>query len=235
MSSDFSECGEALPPREDRPQELARLLAHPFIWRAGHAARTQAWPTGFPALDEGLPGGGWPRSGLIEILSSRFGMGELALLMPALAAVTCRAGARWCAWIAPPLQPFAPALEACGIALERMLIVRGAPHARRSNRKESWTFEQALGSGACDIAFAWARQPPPRQIRRLHLAAQRGGTLGVLFRPSWAAREASPAVLRVTVEPLAGGARVRLLKSQGGARGAIELKWASQAALAGHP
>ncbi len=235
MSSDFSECGEALPPREDRPQELARLLAHPAIWRAGRAARTQAWPTGFPALDEGLPGGGWPRSGLIEILSSRFGMGELALLMPALAAVTCRAGARWCAWIAPPLQPFAPALEACGIALERMLIVRGAPHARRSNRKESWTFEQALGSGACDIAFAWARQPPPRQLRRLHLAAQRGGTLGVLFRPSRAAREASPAVLRVGVEPLPGGARVRLLKSQGGARGAIDLEWASQASLAGRP
>lgn len=144
--------------------------------------------------------------------------------MPALATVTCRSGARWCVWVAPPLQPFAPALEACGIAVERVLIVRAS-----AGGDSLWAFEQALGSGACDIALAWARQTRPRQIRRLHLAAQRGGTLGVVFRPSQAAQEASPAVLRMAVAPLAGGARVRLLKSRGGARGAIDLKWASGA------
>lgn len=207
-----------------RREQLARLLTHPAIWRAGEAARTPAWPTGFPALDEGLPGGGWPRSGLIEILSSHLGLGEVELLMPVLAAVTCRPAARWCAWVAPPLQPFAPALEAGGIALQRVLVVQTG---RRTPRSLLWAFEQALGSGACDIVFAWTRHSRPRQIRRLHLAAQRGAALGVLFRPAQAAEEASPAVLRVAVEPFAEGTRVRLLKSQGGARGAIDLKWAA--------
>jgi hypothetical protein len=200
-------------------RDLSRLLEHPAIWRGRSAARTKTLPTGFAALDEGLPGGGWPHAGLIEILPTCFGAGELSLLLPALAAVTRRPEARWCAWVAPPLQPFAPALAERGVALERVLVVS---HTR--NRKDAgWAFEQTLGSGACDIALAWLHSALPRQIRRLHLAAERGDTLGVLFRPREAARDSSPAVLRVAVEPAAPGARVTLLKSRGGARGSIEL------------
>ncbi|HEV2271677.1 MAG TPA: hypothetical protein VGR92_19675 [Steroidobacteraceae bacterium] len=202
-------------------------------------------PTGFPALDEGLPGGGWPHAGLIEILPTCFGAGELSLLLPALAAATRRPEARWCAWVAPPLQPFAPALAACGVALERVLVVnarkkdaqgksalwpatRSPPYALRASggrpKDVGWAFEQMLRSGVCDIALAWLRNALPRQIRRLHLAAEQGATLGVLFRPREAARDSSPAALRVAVEPAASGVRVTLLKSRGGARGAIELR-----------
>jgi hypothetical protein len=197
-------------------RELSRLLEHPAIWRGRGAARMRTLPTGFPVLDEGLPGGGWPQAGLIEILPTCFGTGELSLLLPALAAVTRRPAARWCAWVAPPLQPFAPALAECGVTLERMLVVQ-------TEKSALWAFEQTLRSGACDIALAWLRSALPRQLRRLHLAAQRGGTLGVVFRPREAARDSSPAALRVAVEPAARGARVTLLKSRGGARGAIEL------------
>jgi cell division inhibitor SulA/protein ImuA len=169
-----------------------------------------------------LPGGGWPHTGLIEILPSCFGVGELSLLLPALAAMTRRPEARWCAWVAPPLQPFAPALAECGVAPERILVV----NARRKDAKGKsalWAFEQMLRSGACDIALAWLRNALPRQIRRLHLAAEQGATLGVLFRPRETARESSPAALRIAVEPAAPGVRVTLLKSRGGARSAIEL------------
>ena len=198
--------------------ELARLLEHPAIWRGRSAAPVESLPTGFGALDPCLPGGGWPRTGLVEILVSRFGVGELYLLFPALAALTRRPLARWCVWITPPLEPYAPALAAHGAALERILVVR-APEAL-------WAFEQTLGSGASDIALAWAvRNPSSRAVRRLQLAAERGRTLGVLFRPRRAARESSAAVLRMVVEPKAGGARVTLLKSRGGARGSIDLEW----------
>jgi protein ImuA len=199
--------------------ELARLLEHPAIWRGRSASRrVEVLPTGYAALDACLPGGGWPRTGLIEILVPRFGVGELYLLLPALAALTRRPAARWCVWVTPPLEPYAPALTAHGAALERMLVVR-APEAL-------WAFEQTLGSGASDIALAWAaRNPRARAIRRLHLAAERGKTLGVLFRPQRAAEESSAAVLRVTVEARPAGARVALLKSRGGARGSIELSW----------
>src|SRR5579862_3504027 len=167
-------------------RELSRLLEHPAIWRGRSAARMRTLPTGFPVLDEGLPAGGWPQAGLIEILPTCFGVGELLLLLPALAAMTQRPEARWCAWVAPPLRPFAPALADCGVALERMLVVQGFPgvswgtgHSRRrvsegcpgqrwrvsglegaslgSEKSALWAFEQTLRSGACDIVLAWLR------------------------------------------------------------------------------
>jgi len=212
--------------------ELARLLEHPAIWRGTSVARTETLPTGFGALDERLPGRGWPRSGLIEILVSRFGVGELTLLLPALAALTRRPMARWCVWVAPPLEPFAPSLATHGVLLERLLVVR-APAAHKRGRPNGiqiaraaraiWAFEQSLGSGACDLAMAWAKRPRAKEIRRLQLAAERGRTLGVLFRPQQAAREPSYAALRMTINPCAHGVRVTLLKSKGGVRGSVEL------------
>ena len=199
----------------DGDAKLARLLEHPAIWRGRSAAHPRGLPTGFAALDAYLPGYGWPRTGLIEILVSRFGSGELYLLLPALAALTRAAAARWCVWVAPPLMPFAPALASQGVALDRVAVVGGA--------RPLWALEQALGSGACDAVLAWARRPKAREIRRLQLAAERGRTLGVLFRPRRAAREASAAVLRLGLAPMSAGVRITLLKGRTAMRGAIDL------------
>ena len=69
--------------------------------------------------------------------------------------------------------------------------------------------------------------------RRLQLAAEQGRALGVLYRSQRFAEEASPAMLRVMLEPLERpgmrGARVSLLKSRGGSREPIELTWAAAA------
>jgi hypothetical protein len=200
------------------PSELARLLEHPAIWRGTSVARMEMLSTGFSALDERLPGRGWPRSGLIEILVSRFGVGELTLLLPALAALTRLPMARWCVWVAPPLEPFAPSLAAQGVVLERVLVVRSTDEA-------PWAFEQSLGSGACDIVMAWVKKPRAKEIRRLQLAAERGRTLGVLFRPLQAARQSSHAVVRMAIEPATRGIRLTVLKSRGGVRGSLELDW----------
>ena len=207
--------------------ELARLLEHPAIWRGTRVARAEVLPSGFGALDERLPGGGWPRSGLIEILVSRFGVGELTLLLPLLATLTRGPVARSCVWVAPPFEPFAPALDAHGVALDRILVVR-VPTAQKLVRRGRldailWAFEQSLASGACDLVMAWAKRPRPKEIRRLQLAAEHGRTLGVLFRPVQAARESSHATLRMAIEPAAYGVRVTLLKSKGGVRGSVDL------------
>ena len=199
----------------DRDAKLARLLEHPAIWRGRSAAHPRGLPSGFAALDAYLPGYGWPRTGLIEILVSRFGSGELYLLLPALAALTRTATARWCVWVAPPLMPFAPALASQGIVLDRVAVVGGA--------RPLWALEQVLGSGACDVALGWARPVKAREIRRLQLAAERGRTLGVLFRPRRAAREASAAVLRLSLQPIGAGVRITLLKGRGATRGAVDL------------
>jgi hypothetical protein len=197
---------------------LVRLLEHPGIWRGRSMAGVEVVPTGYPALDRSLPGNGWPRTGLVEILIPRLGIGELYLLLPALALLTRRPSARWCAWIAPPYMPFAPALAAQGIALERVLVARTV-------REASWAFEQALGSNACDAALTWVRRIHPRDIRRLQLASERGRTLGFMFRSANAAYESSNAALRMLLQPIERGVRVTLLKSRGGLRGSIDITW----------
>jgi hypothetical protein len=225
--------------------KIARLLEHPAIWRGRSAAQRSSLSTGFAALDEYLPDSGWPRTGLIELLVSRFGSGELTLLVPALATLTRAAAARWCVWVTPPLVPFAPALASCGVVLDRLAVVGGArplDHPTKSRspllttlsaRQDArfrggpgmWAFEQTLGSGACDAVLGWVRQMKPRDVRRLQLAAERGRTLGVLFRPRRAAREASGAVLRLSVEPLAIGVRLTIIKGRSVRRDALDLPW----------
>ena len=202
--------------------KLARLLEHPAIWRGRSAARRSGLPSGFAALDEHLPGHGWPRTGLIEILVARFGSGELTVLVPALAALTRAAAARWCVWVAPPLMPFAPALVAGGMRLDRVAIVAGGSP---SVPPAMWAFEQTLRSGACDAVLGWARRLRSREVRRLQLAAERGRTLGVLFRPRRASQESSAAVLRLGLEPLSTGVRVTFLKGRSTCRETIDVAW----------
>jgi cell division inhibitor SulA/protein ImuA len=224
---------EAASERPGTAGRLESLLQHPAIWRGRSAAQVDTVSSGFAALDESLPGGGWPRAGLIEILITHIGVGELHVLLPALATLTRKASSRWCAWIAPPFEPYAPALAAHDVALERVFVAR--------TEKPLWAFEQALVSGACEVVFAWVPSAPARDIRRLQLAAEKGRALGVLFRPQVAARESSSAVLRVLIEPRKGQhttsnepqtVRVTLLKSRGGSRSSIELSFPTEGALA---
>lgn len=203
-----------LPPKGTG---LAQLLAHPAIWRGRSAARSATLSTGFRALDDALPGGGWPQAGLTEILVPRCGVGELRLLLPLLARAGAALPARWTAWIAPPFEPYAPALAAHGVQVERQLVVR--------TELPLWAMEQALDSGACALVLAWTRRAQPRRLRRLQLAAGRGRTPGFLFRAPGGAREASPAELRLLCEPGEGGMTLRLLKSRGGARAPVGIRW----------
>jgi hypothetical protein len=206
-------------------RQLDELLAHPSLWRGRSRASIATISTGYPALDAGLPGGGWPRHGLIEILTPRLGVGELYLLLPALAALSRTAPARWCTWVSPPHEPYAPALAAHGVAMDRMLVVR--------THLPLWAQEQALKSGACEAALAWLPRASPRAIRRLQLAAEQGRALGVLYRSLRFADVPSPAMLRLVLEPHTEanthGARVTLLKSRGGSREPIDLNWARAA------
>jgi cell division inhibitor SulA/protein ImuA len=165
-------------------------------------------PTGFAALDAELPGGGWPTGCLTECLPAHEGIGELRLLGLALARLS-RAGKRL-AWIAPPHLPYAPALDAAGIALPQLLIIKAA-----TARDALWATEQALASSACGAVLAWPGAVKYAELRRLQLAAEKAHALAVLFRPLRAAGEASPAALRLGLDTAAGGLAVRILKRRG--------------------
>jgi cell division inhibitor SulA/protein ImuA len=190
---------------------LDELLRHPALWRAREqeaAARPPGLPTGFAELDHRLPGGGWPRQGLIEILTERCGVGELGLMLPALAAL-CAGSGGWLAWVAPPYQPYAPALAAGGIDVQRVLVVRAGTHA-------AWAMEQALRSEACSVVLGWAQPRGPHALRRLQLAAEQSRCLAVLFRRSGETEAATPAVLRLELRPDGNLLDVWILQSRGG-------------------
>lgn len=188
-------------------QQIEQLLRHPSLWRGRGAAVQAGWPTGFAALDAALPGGGWPRRGLVEILTGP-GQGELSLWAPLLRELSQQYAARCCAFIAPPFELFAPAWRAMGLHLDRLLVAR--------TDEPLWALEQSLLSGVCAIGFAWPRAGLNLvALRRLVLAAEQGAALCVLIRPARAAREHTAASLRLAVTRTSGGLTVELLKGRG--------------------
>jgi protein ImuA len=201
----------ALPPARRDEAALADVLRHPGIWRRGAKgtpANADAQPTGLAELDALLPGGGWPRGALSEILVADDGLGECSLLLPALAALT-RARRR-VVLVAPPYIPYAPALVAAGVDLAYLV------HIEADAIERHWTAEQCLRAGCCGAVLGWLPRADYRELRRLQLAAETGGALGFVFRPLAAARETSPAALRLAIhgsesEP----ARIEILKCRG--------------------
>lgn len=194
---------------------LETLLRHPSLWRGRGSAPQAVHPTGFAALDAALPGGGWPCRGLVEILTPGSGSGELTLWAPLIGCLTHAEIPRWCAFVAPPFEPFAPAWQAQGAQLARLLVARAA--------EPLWALEQCLLSGACALGFAWPAAARMTELRRLALAAERGGCLGVLIRPARAAREPTAAMLRIAITRTPTHLRLQLLKGRGVAPCAVEL------------
>jgi cell division inhibitor SulA/protein ImuA len=211
---------------------IDEIMRRARLWRAGEAPAEAGLPTGFPALDAALPAGGWPFPGLIEILSGHPGSGALRLVLPALAQLAQTR--RWLIWVAPPYQPYAPALQAAGIDLSRVMIVdvddtqAVVPGGRLARGTASasgggqvlWAFEQALRFAGCGAGLLWPGALETLTLRRLQLACVAGGTLGVLFRASEFAKQPSPAALRLllTPQPGADALDITILKCRGGVR-----------------
>ena len=188
---------------------LDHILERYSVWRGGRlSASASATPTGFEALDRELPGGGWPRGTLTELLVGRAGIGELRLVLPALAALSW-AGRR-IAWLAPPHLPYAPALAAGGIDLAQLALVH-AP----ARRDALWAAEQVLRSASCHALVAWLPRARYDELRRLAVAAESSRAWVALFRPPEAAQAASPAALRMALEPASNELSVRILKRRG--------------------
>jgi hypothetical protein len=206
----------ALPPSAAPPLQdgLGAVLRHPGIWRrSAPVVNARAMASGWRDLDAVLPGGGWPVGALTEVLVEADGLGELGLLMPALAALTRQR--RRVVFVAPPYLPYAPALAGQGLDLAQVTQI-DCDSAGSANTDEAWSAEQCLRSGACGAVLLWARSPDYTQLRRWQLAAESGGALGFLFRPAAAMTHASPAALRLRVRGDGDASSVEILKCRGG-------------------
>ena len=191
------------------PAALADVLARGDVWRGDTLASLpeSAIPSGHVELDAELPGGGWPRGNLTEILVDRNGLGELSLLLPALARLSAAGG--WLALVAPPWLPHAPAWAAAGLALERLVVVRAGKQA-------AWCGEQLLACGGFASVLIWPEAGIGAQaLRRLQVAAEGQATFTCLWRPLALASTPSPAPLRLALAAGENGLSVRILKRRG--------------------
>lgn len=187
---------------------LASLLDGHRVWR-GRAASAPSGrqPTGWPALDAALPGGGWPEAALTEILLPADGVGELQLLLPTLA--RCTQAGHTVVVVAPPHVPYVPGWEARGVRMPQVDIVIA------EQRDALWATEQCLRSASCAAVLVWPAQADDHALRRLQVAADTGKALAFVFRDRRHAAQPSPAALRLELETQPAW-QVRVRKCRGG-------------------
>lgn len=196
---------------------LDTLVSHPKIWRgAGNGLSLDVVSTGFAELDRRLPGGGWPQKAITEIFVDCHGIGELSLLMPALAALSKQS----IVWIAPPYIPYAPALAHSGLDLNRIWLV--APEAT-GGLNALWAVEQVLRTKFNATVLAWIKTANKTVLRRLQLAVEEHGCWAILFRPNAALEQRSPAALRLRLSRKREKLQIEILKCRGGRPAVVDL------------
>lgn len=211
--------GVACNESSNSSEPIDRLLhRNPKLWRGCDLAGqgTHGHNTGFNELDDMLPGRGWPQSGLLEIITPQWGMGELQLLIPLMRKVIAQG--KWILWVSPPYQLYAPALVQAGIDTSQVLVVK----ADTACSDALWSMEKALQSQNCGLVLAWQNWLPGRVLRRLQLAGDTGNTLGVLFKHNDS--KYSPSAMRLKIKGLADSSQrfsdteVTLVKARGNFR-----------------
>ena len=188
---------------------LDSLLSSQRVWRGQSPHRSaSAQATGHAALDAALPSGGWPEAALSELLLPGHGVGELELMWPALARLSQVQAGGMIVLVDPPFLPYPAAWRDAGVALPRLQVVRAR------HRDALWAAEQCLRSGACAAVLCWPQRADDRVLRRLQVAAETGQSLGFVLRDLAAARNPSPAALRIAIDT--APRQLRVLKCRGG-------------------
>jgi hypothetical protein len=184
-----------------------RLLRDLHLRQLHDAPRRKVFTTGLAAIDGLLPDpGGFARGAVHEVLADPAAEGLprfFALLLARAAARAMEGG--YVAWCDARGDLYPPAVAAAGLSLDRLLIVRPQTAA-----DEVWAAAECMGCRGVAATVA----APPRlsrvEVRRLQLAAERGGGAGILLRragPASAAHYA--AATRWLVRPAAGSETVQ--------------------------
>ena len=200
----------------DRPAVLAALQARiRRLERGGAAAEAAPIPL-CDAIDRHVPAGGLARAGLHEVMAAEPGAaaGFCALALARTEGTVL--------WIAAEPDAWPPGLSRFGLSAANLVLVQ----ARRP-ADALWAMEEALRCPGVAGALLVQAEIDMTAARRLQLAAEAGGALGLLLRPDAAAEEAAPAdTLRARGSGQAASAaltrwRVGALGSGGGGRHAL--------------
>lgn len=198
--------------------ELRRVLAQ----RQASPARRRGIGAGLPAFDEIAPNGTFQGGAVHELLwpPQSACPNSLALLLARAAQKTGGA----IAWSDPKRELYLPALSAAGIDLRRLVLLRCENPA-----DQLWALCECLRCPGVGATVACVERLGWIEARRLQLAAERGGGVGIFMRPYTAQAAASyAAATRWLVRPVSGSNRmqrwsVQLLHGHGGRTGQVLL------------
>lgn len=172
---------------------LEALYARSDVWR-GRMSRPPATAlhTGFSALDQVLHNGGWPASGLVELLCASPCPQSLRLLLPVMA----KQQDGLLVLANPPARPQASTLKQAGIHSANLLVMRSHDHQTLLR-----ACRETASSGVASVLVVWLPEgtDSPANLRRLHMAAQQGRCLLIALRSAHQVQHASPAPLRLAL------------------------------------
>jgi protein ImuA len=175
-------------------------------------------------IDLGIaPAGDWlPEQGLavgslLELLQPADGAGALTLAL-FLARRACGEG-KVLVVVDRHSRFYPPAAARLGIELDRLIVVHP-----RTPQDALLAVDQSLRAGAVGSVVCWPERLTTPAFRRLQLAAEAGGSLGLLLRPLTARRAPSFAAMRILVAPVASNeaarrVRLEVLRCRGGKTG----------------
>lgn len=222
-----------MPPLPDHPLDRAALVSAlrariAPLERPAAPVEEGAVPLA-PAIDAALPWGGLARAGLHEILAADPGAagGFCAILLARAAA----GGRGPVLWIAPEPDAWPPGLARFGLSPADLILVR-APRPEDG----LWAMEETLRCTAVAAALLALREVDMTAARRLQLAAEAGGALGLLLRPDAENPAPIAALTRWRVTAIAGTSgsphdlgdprwQLDLLRCRAGRPGAWSVTW----------
>jgi protein ImuA len=156
--------------------------------------------TGLDVLDHLAPQDAWPCGAVHELLCDPRGpCPKSIMLLLARAAWAVCGGA--IVWSDPDQELYPPALAAAGIDLGRLILLRP-----RNPAEEIWSLAECLRCRGVSATVATVRRLSRVEARRLQLAAERGGGVGVFLRiPQRRHPTHYAAATRWLVQPIPGG------------------------------
>jgi protein ImuA len=160
-----------------RPQIAIDALRERIATIEGRGRRTTAvLPFGLRALDSRLPGGGLSLGALHEIAGGGNGAldGAAAALFAAGIAARTKGKVLWCIVRA---DLFAPALAQAGLSADRVIYVEAG-----DDRTVLACMEEGLRHGGPSVVIAEVARLTMTASRRLQLAAEGGGGIGLALR-----------------------------------------------------
>jgi len=184
-------------------------------------ARGRSFRTELEELDSLAPGGAFQGGAVHELLWPRKAATPTSFALLLARAAAKNRGA--IAWSDPERELYLPAISAAGIKLEHLILLRSA------NRNDQlWALAECLRCRGISATVASIEKLNQIEARRLQLAAEHGGGVGIFMRPQRATGGAYAAATRWLIQSTPGGPdkqrwSAQLLHGHGGQVGKVLL------------